>query len=88
MFFGKVELVEMLHARPATNFVREASVFSSNIFVECNEKKSDAKSILGILALGANIGDILEITASGPDEVSAVEELINFVKAGCEKLEA
>jgi phosphotransferase system HPr (HPr) family protein len=85
MFFGKVECVEMLHARPASNFVREASIFSSNISVECNEKKSDAKSILGILALGANSGDVLEITASGPDEKNAVLELINFVKAGCEK---
>lgn len=85
MFFGKVQLVEMLHARPASNFVREASIYSSNIIVECHEKKSDAKSILGILALGANAGDTLKISASGSDEINAVEELINFVKAGCEK---
>ncbi|KOF58216.1 MULTISPECIES: HPr family phosphocarrier protein [Clostridium] len=64
-----------LHARVVTLVVKKASGFKSDIFIEFNGKKADSKSIINVLALGANCGAQIKITASGPDEALALDEM-------------
>jgi phosphocarrier protein HPr len=68
-----------LHARPAGAFVREAARFTADVYVTSGERRANAKSILDILALGAEGGAELVISASGPDAVEAVEHLVVLV---------
>jgi phosphotransferase system HPr (HPr) family protein len=68
-----------LHARPAAVFVQTATKFKSNITVEKDGKIVNAKSILGVLSLGAEQGAVITITAEGEDEqevLKTFEELI------------
>jgi len=83
MFTKEITLTNKtgLHARPASLFVKEASKFSSVIMVAKNGKKYNAKSIIGVLSMGAGNGDTISIIADGNDEVEAVEALINLVKS-------
>ena len=74
-----------LHARPATSLVRKASRFRSVIKIKCGDKEADAKSILGLLSLGARKGSGIDITVSGPDEEEAFAELCAFLAAGLEE---
>lgn len=64
-----------LHARVVTLVVKKASKFKSEIFIEFNGKKANGKSVINVLALGANYGAKVKITASGPDEALALEEM-------------
>jgi len=70
-----------LHARPAGLFVRTAAGFRSRITVAAGEKRADAKSILGILALGAEGGTTLLLTAEGDDAEPALAALAACVAA-------
>ena len=69
-----------LHARPASLFVKEASKFSSNIVVIKDGKEYNAKSIMGILSMGAGKGTTITIQAEGNDEKEAVDTLVQLVK--------
>jgi len=69
-----------LHARPASAFVKTASKFKSTIVVQHGERSSNAKSILGVLTLGAQKGARILVKADGEDAVealSAMEALVN-----------
>lgn len=68
-----------LHARPAALFVQVAGNFSSSIWIQKDEKKVNAKSIMGIMSLGVSRGATITIMANGPDEVKAVETLAELV---------
>jgi phosphocarrier protein len=71
-----------LHARPADLFVRKANEFQAMIEVSNlsrQSRKVNAKSILGILGLGVNSGDSIEIRASGTDSAAAVDALTILV---------
>ncbi len=70
-----------LHARPAGALVRAAASFTSEIFVSANGKRANAKSILDVLALGAEGGTQLVIAASGDDAVAAAEQLALLIPA-------
>ncbi len=70
-----------LHARPATDFVKEAKKYKSNILVEFNGKKTDGKSVLGILTLGVSQGSTIKIHADGEDEREAVRALIDLINS-------
>lgn len=70
-----------LHARPATDFVKEAKKYKSNIFVEFNGKKADGKSVLGILTLGVSQGSLIKIYAEGEDEEKAVKALMDLINS-------
>ena len=80
----KIEVVNLLglHARAAARFVRTASRFRSEISITKEETTIDGKSILGILFLAASAGSRITISASGDDEVAAVEALTDLVAAG------
>lgn len=69
-----------LHARPGALFVQTAGKFFSDIYVEMGDKKVNAKSIMGIMALGASNGDEITIIAQGEDENEAVKTLIDLLE--------
>ena len=69
-----------LHARPATLLVKKASSFKSDISIESNGKKVNAKSLIGILSLGATKDTEITVITSGEDEVEAVNELVKLIE--------
>ena len=71
-----------LHARPATFFIQKANEFKSSIWVEKEERRVNAKSLLGVLSLGIVGGTNIKIMADGADEEDAVEGLVQLVKSG------
>lgn len=71
-----------LHARPATFFIQKANEFKSAIWVEKDERKVNAKSLLGVLSLGIVGGTNIRIIADGADEESAVDGLVTLVESG------
>ena len=68
-----------LHARPATYFIRKANEFKSGIWVEKDERRVNAKSLLGVLSLGIVKGTSINLIADGPDEEAAVAALIALI---------
>jgi len=64
-----------IHARPAALIVKVANSFSSEIFMEKNGDKINAKSIMGIITLGAAYNSTLSIIADGKDETAAVDAI-------------
>lgn len=68
-----------LHARPATFFIQKSSEFKSGIWVEKNDRRVNAKSLLGVLSLGITKGTEITVIADGPDEEEAVEALALLV---------
>ena len=64
-----------LHARPATFFIQKANEFKSSIWIEKEERRVNAKSLLGILSLGIVGGTQIRIIADGADEQEAVTAL-------------
>lgn len=71
-----------LHARPATFFIQKANEYKSSIWVEKEERRVNAKSLLGVLSLGIVGGITIRIIADGPDEEQAVEGLVKLVDSG------
>lgn len=70
-----------LHARPATFFIQKANEFKSSIWVEKENRRVNAKSLLGVLSLGIIGGTEIKIIADGADEQTAVEELVERVES-------
>ena len=68
-----------LHARPATFFIQKANEFKSSIWVEKDERRVNAKSLLGILSLGIVKGTAINLIADGADEKEAVESLVELI---------
>ena len=68
-----------LHARPATFFVQKANSYTSSIWVERDDCRVNAKSLLGVLSLGIVKGMTVTLIADGADEAQAVEGLSNLV---------
>ena len=71
-----------LHARPASVFVNTAAKFKSDLTIQKDGKKVNAKSILSVLGLGVSKGTELTISAEGPDEEEAVSKLVQLIKQG------
>ena len=70
-----------LHARPATFFIQKANEFKSSIWVEKEERRVNAKSLLGVLSLGITKGSNIVISAEGPDEEEAVNALCSLIES-------
>ena len=68
-----------LHARPATFFIQKANSFKCSIWVEKEDCRVNAKSLLGVLSLGITKGTTITLIADGADEAAAVEGLIKLV---------
>lgn len=71
-----------LHARPATFFIQKANEYKSSIWVEKEERRVNAKSLLGVLSLGIVGNTAIRIIADGADEEAAVEALVQLVESG------
>ena len=71
-----------LHARPATFFIQKANEFKSSIWIEKEERRVNAKSLLGILSLGIVGGTTIKVIADGSDETEAVDGLVALVESG------
>ena len=74
-----------LHARPATFFIQKANTYKCSIWVEKDERKVNAKSLLGVLSLGIVKGMTVTLLADGTDEKDAVEGLSALVATGFEE---
>ena len=70
-----------LHARPATFFIQKANEFKSGIWVEREERRVNAKSLLGLLSLGIVKGTAITLIADGPDEKEALAALAELVSS-------
>ena len=70
-----------LHARPATFFIQKANEFKSSIWVEKEERRVNAKSLLGVLSLGIVKGTAITLIAEGVDEATAVDTLAELVES-------
>ena len=68
-----------LHARPATFFIQKANEFKCSIWVEKDERRVNAKSLLGVLSLGIVKGTTINLIADGVDEKEAVDALIELL---------
>jgi len=69
-----------LHARPATFFIQKANEFKSSIWVERDERKVNAKSLLGVLSLGVVKGGEITLIADGEDEAEAISALLHLIE--------
>ena len=87
MFVREVEVKNQvgLHARPATFFIQKANEYKSSIWVEKEERRVNAKSLLGILSLGIVGGTPIRIIAGGSDEQLAVDGLTKLIESGFEE---
>ena len=70
-----------LHARPATFFIQKANTYKSSISVEKDDKRVNAKSLLGVLSLGIVKGTTITLIADGADEAEAVSGLVELVNS-------
>jgi phosphocarrier protein HPr len=68
-----------LHARPATFLIQKANEFKSSIWIEKDERRVNAKSLLGVLSLGVAKGAAVNIIGDGADEVEAVDTLCSLI---------
>ena len=73
-----------LHSRPATCFVQKANEFKSVLYIEKEEKRINAKSLLGILSLGILCDTKITLIADGVDEREALEALRNLAETSFE----
>lgn len=74
-----------IHARPSAILVQTTKNFKSNIYIEKNADRINAKSIMGIITLGAAFGTELKIIADGEDEESAVDALVKLFESKFEE---
>lgn len=70
-----------LHARPATFFIQKANEYKSSVWIEKDERRVNAKSLLGVLSLGITKGINITIMAEGSDEEEAVNDLVSLVSS-------
>ena len=68
-----------LHARPATFFIQKANSYRSSIWVEREDRRVNAKSLLGVLSLGIVKGTAITLIADGADEEAAVATLSELI---------
>ena len=83
MFVKEVVIMNQvgLRARPATFFTQKANEFKCSVWIEKEERRVNAKSLLGVLSLGVVKGSTISIVADGPDEELAVNTLIGLISS-------
>ena len=74
-----IELASGLEARPIAMLVQLASSYESRIYVESDNKKVNAKSIMGMMTLDLPVGEQVIITADGADEEKAINEIERYL---------
>ena len=76
-----IELASGLEARPIAMLVQLASSYESKIYVESDNKKVNAKSIMGMMTLGLAAGENVTVNADGADEANAIAEIEKYLSA-------
>ena len=76
-----------LHARPATFFIQKANSYKSSIWIEKEDRKINAKSVLGVLSMGIAKGMTVTIVADGQDENDAISGLSDLIDTGFAEFE-
>lgn len=76
-----IQIPTGLEARPVALLVQVASQYESSIYIECEDKKVNAKSIMGMMSLGLAAGEEVTVTATGADEESALEGIENYLSS-------
>ena len=79
-----IQIPDGLEARPVALLVQVASQYGSEIYVESDNKKVNAKSIMGMMSLGLDTGEMVTVIADGPDEDTAVEDIAKYLCSGKE----
>ena len=69
-----------LHNKQATSFIQKANDFKSNIWIEADERRINAKSLLGVLSMAIMTGTEVTLIAEGPDEEEAVKTLAGMLE--------
>ena len=80
----EVKLKQGLEARPAAMLVQVASKHASNIYLESEGRKVNAKSIMGMMTLGLASGETVTVTAEGEDEVQAIDKIEEYLSNNAE----
>ena len=75
----QIQLENGLEARPIALLVQEASKYESKIYIESGDKRVNAKSIMGMMSLGLDNGEVLAVSAEGADEQAALEGIEQFL---------
>ena len=75
----EIKLQNGLEARPVAVLVQVASKYDSTVYLETNGKRVNAKSIMGMMTLGLDNGEMVTVTADGEDEVKAVADIEKFL---------
>ena len=76
-----IELASGLEARPIAMLVQLASSYESRIYVQSDNKKVNAKSIMGMMTLGLSSGETVVVTANGEDEAQALQNIEEFLSS-------
>lgn len=71
-----------MHARPAAQFVKRASKYQCNVWVEKDDEPVNGKSIMGLMMLAAGRGEKIKVTTEGTDAEAAMADLESLVKEG------
>ena len=74
-----VQIPNGLEARPVALLVQVASQYESEIYVECENKRVNAKSIMGMMTLGLAAGENIDVSANGRDEEEAMENIEKYL---------
>jgi len=82
MISKQLEIINKLglHARASTKLTQTASKFASEIWIERNGRRVNAKSIMGVMMLAAAKGAIVTLEANGVDEVAAIDALTALIE--------
>lgn len=70
-----------LEARPVALLVQVASQYECSIYVQSNEKRVNAKSIMGMMSMGISTGEKVTVTADGSDEHAAIENIEKYLSS-------
>ena len=75
----QIQLHNGLEARPVAVLVQVASQYNSSIYVECDDRKVNAKSIMGMMTLGLTAGEEVVVSANGDDEQTAMDDIVKYL---------
>ena len=75
----QIQLQNGLEARPIAVLVQVASQYNSSIYVECDDRKVNAKSIMGMMTLGLTAGEEVVVSANGDDEQTAMDDIVKYL---------
>lgn len=82
----QIQLQNGLEARPVAVLVQVASQYNSSIYVECDDRKVNAKSIMGMMTLGLTAGEEVVVSANGDDEQTAMDDIVKYLSTANEQV--